>query len=46
MDKQTFIDDLTKRGYELRFIRNGNITATNGGYGSCRSPTTSCTSTR
>lgn len=30
MDKQTFIDNMTRRGYELRLIRNGNITATNG----------------
>ena len=30
MDKQTFIDNMTKRGYELRLIRNGNITATKG----------------
>ena len=30
MQRQTFIDDMTKRGYELKFIRNGNITATKG----------------
>ena len=30
MDKQTFIDDMTERGYELKPIRNGNITATKG----------------
>lgn len=30
MDKQTFIDNMTGRGYELRPIRNGNITATKG----------------
>lgn len=30
MDKQTFIDNMTKRGYELRFGHNGNITATKG----------------
>lgn len=30
MDKQTFIDNMTGRGYELRLIRNGNITATKG----------------
>lgn len=30
MDKQTFIDNMTERGYELRPIRNGNITATKG----------------
>lgn len=30
MDKQTFIDNMTERGYELKFVRNGNITATKG----------------
>lgn len=30
MDKQTFIDGMTERGYELRYARNGNITATKG----------------
>lgn len=30
MQKQTFIDDMTARGYELRFAGNGNITATKG----------------
>lgn len=30
MDKQTFIDNMTERGYELRFGHNGNITATKG----------------
>ena len=30
MDKQTFIDNMTGRGYELRFVHNGNITATKG----------------
>jgi hypothetical protein len=30
MDKQTFIDNMTERGYEPRLIRNGNITATKG----------------
>lgn len=30
MDKQTFIDNMTERGYELSFGRNGNITATKG----------------
>lgn len=30
MDKQTFIDNMTERGYELRFGHNGNITATRG----------------
>ena len=30
MEKQTFIDNMTERGYELRFGHNGNITATKG----------------
>lgn len=30
MEKQTFIENMTARGYELRFVRNGNITATKG----------------
>lgn len=30
MDKQTFIANMTERGYELRLIRNGIITATKG----------------
>lgn len=30
MDKQTFTDNMTERGYELRFGHNGNITATKG----------------
>lgn len=30
MDKQTFIDGMTERGYELRYEHNGNITATKG----------------
>lgn len=30
MKKQTFIDNMTERGYELRFGHNGNITATKG----------------
>lgn len=30
MDEQTFIDNMTERGYELSFNRNGNITATKG----------------
>lgn len=30
MDKQTFIDNMMERGYELRFGHNGNITATKG----------------
>lgn len=27
---QTFINNMTERGYELCFVRNGNITATKG----------------
>lgn len=27
MQKQTFIDNMTERGYELQYSRNGNITA-------------------
>lgn len=30
MNKQTFIDNMTERGYKLRFGHNGNITATKG----------------
>lgn len=30
MKKQTFIDNMTARGYELKFADNGNITATKG----------------
>lgn len=30
MNKQTFIDNMKARGYELRFGHNGNITATKG----------------
>lgn len=30
MKKQTFIDNMTERGYELKYGRNGNITATKG----------------
>lgn len=30
MNKQTFIDNMTERGYELKFSHNGNITATKG----------------
>lgn len=30
MKKQTFINQMTARGYELCFTRNGNITATKG----------------
>lgn len=31
MNRQTFVDNMTERGYKLRFGRNGNITATKGG---------------
>ena len=30
MDEQTFIDNMTGRGYELRVGHNGDITATKG----------------
>lgn len=30
MNKQTFIDNMTERGYGLRYGHNGNITATKG----------------
>lgn len=30
MRKQTFIDNMTERGYELRNVRNGNMTARKG----------------
>lgn len=30
MQKQTFADNMTARGYELKTSRNGNITATKG----------------
>lgn len=30
MQKQTFIDNMTARGYELETVGNGNITATKG----------------
>lgn len=30
MEKQTFINQMKARGYELCFVRNGNITATKG----------------
>ena len=30
MERQTFINNMTERGYELCFVRNGNITATKG----------------
>lgn len=31
MNKQTFINQMTARGYELETVGNGNITATKGG---------------
>ena len=30
MQKQAFIDSMPERGYELKYSRNGNITATKG----------------
>lgn len=30
MEKQTFIDNMTARGYELETVGNGNINATKG----------------
>lgn len=30
MNKQTFINQMTARGYELKTVANGNITATKG----------------
>jgi hypothetical protein len=30
MSKQTFIDNMTARGYELRTVRNGNVIARKG----------------
>lgn len=30
MRKQTFIDNMTARGYELRTVRNGNVIARKG----------------
>lgn len=30
MQRQTFINNMTERGYELCFVRNGSITATKG----------------
>lgn len=30
MQKQTFIDNMNEREYELKYNRNGNITATKG----------------
>jgi hypothetical protein len=32
MKKETFINNMTERGYELKYSRNGNITATKGVY--------------
>lgn len=31
MNKETFINQMTARGYELETVANGNITATKGG---------------
>lgn len=31
MNKETFINQMTARGYELTYVANGNITATKGG---------------
>jgi hypothetical protein len=31
MEKQTFVDQMKARGYELETVSNGNITATKGG---------------
>lgn len=31
MEKQTFVNQMTARGYELETVANGNITATKGG---------------
>lgn len=31
MERQTFINQMTARGYELETVANGNITATKGG---------------
>lgn len=30
MQRQTFIDEMTARGYELSYTANGNVTATKG----------------
>ena len=30
MEKQTFIDNMTARGYKLTYTANGNVTATKG----------------
>ncbi len=32
MQRQTFIDNMTARGYELQYVRNGNVTATKGDF--------------
>lgn len=40
MERQTFINQTTARGYELETVGNGNITATKGDI-TCRAPTTS-----
>ena len=32
MRKQTFIDNMTARGYELKTVRNGNVIARKGDY--------------
>lgn len=31
MNKETFVNQMTARGYELETVANGNITATKGG---------------
>lgn len=31
MEKQTFVNQMTARGYELTYVSNGNVTATKGG---------------
>lgn len=31
MEKQTFVNQMTARGYDLETVANGNITATKGG---------------
>lgn len=48
MEKQTFINQTTARGYELETVGNGNVTATKGDitYDWYHSPTTLSTSTR
>ena len=32
MQRQTFIDNMTARGYELQYVRNGNVSATKGDF--------------